>query len=89
VGNPREDWRCPWPLEAEPLSVVEQVVALRVVVRVDGTVASSEVVSDPGYGFGAVAAACARRQRFSPATDGAGRPIPATSPLIHVTFTRR
>jgi protein TonB len=88
VGPPRRDWDCPWPAEAAALSVDEQFVVVRAVVRADGTVASAQLISDPGYGFGEVALACARKQRFPAATDDDGRPITATSPPIHVRFTR-
>ena len=88
VGRPRQDWDCPWPREAEALSIDEQFVVIRAVVRADGSVSSADVVSDPGYGFGQIALTCAREQRFPPATDDAGRPILATSPPIRVRFTR-
>lgn len=88
VGLPRRDWNCPWPAEADALSIHEQVVVLRAVVRPDGSVASAELIADPGYGFGRIALTCARRQRFPPATDEHGRPITATSPPLRVRFTR-
>lgn len=88
VGPPRRDWDCPWPAEADALSIDEQFVVIRVVVRADGAVGSAELISDPGYGFGGIALACARQQRFPAATDDDGRPITATSPPIRVRFTR-
>jgi protein TonB len=89
VGAPRNgDWGCPWPPEAEGLGLDEQIVVLRAVVRADGSVASVALSSDPGFGFGPVAIACARRQQFSPATDEQGRPVLATSPPIRFRFTR-
>ena len=88
VGAPRREWDCPWPAEADALSIHEQFVVIRAVVRADGTVASADLISDPGYGFGAVALACAREQRFRAATDDDGRPITATSPPVRVRFTR-
>lgn len=88
VGLPATEWSCPWPREAEALSLDEESVLLRVVVRPDGGVASAALVSDPGHGFGAVALACARAQRFPPARDEAGQAITATSPPIRVKFTR-
>lgn len=89
VGAPRRDWDCPWPGQADALSIDEQFVVIRAVVRADGKVARAELISDPGYGFGAVALACARQQRFSAATDDNGVPIVATSPPIRVRFKRR
>ena len=88
VGPPRRNWDCPWPAGATALSIKEQFVVIRAVVRADGAVASAELISDPGYGFGEIALACARQQRFPAATDDDGRPITATSPPIRVKFTR-
>jgi protein TonB len=88
VGQPAREWNCPWPHEADALSVDEQTVVIRTVVRADGTVASAELLSDPGYGFGQMSLACVRKQRFVPAADEEGRPITATSPPIRVRFTR-
>lgn len=88
VGPPARDWDCPWPAEAGALSIDEQFVVIRAVVRENGTVTSAELISEPGYGFGEVALACVRRQSFPPATDDDGRPITATSPPIRVRFTR-
>ncbi len=88
VGQPAREWSCPWPHEADALSVDEQTVVIRTVVRADGTVASAELLSDPGHGFGESSLACVRRQRFLPAADEEGRPITATSPPIRVRFTR-
>jgi protein TonB len=88
VGLPRRDWDCPWPARATALSIREQFVVIRAVVRADGVVASAELISDPGYGFGEIALACARQQRFPPATGDDGHPITATSPPIRIKFTR-
>jgi len=88
VGAPRRNWDCPWPAEADALSINEQSVVLRALVRADGTVASAELLADPGHGFGQAALACVRRQRFPAATDHDGNPITATSPPIRVRFTR-
>jgi protein TonB len=88
VGLPAHDWRCPWPDEAEAAAFDEQTAVIRVSVEADGRVTRTELVSDPGLGFGRVAQECARRQRFSAATDAHGRPVPARSPPIRVKFTR-
>ncbi|ACY14568.1 energy transducer TonB [Haliangium ochraceum] len=82
------DWSCPWPRAADVLSIDEQVVLLRLVVRADGSVASATTLSDPGYGFAEAALQCARSHRFQPATDAAGEPVLSTSPPIRVTFVR-
>jgi len=83
-----ETWPCPWPSEAEPLPIDEQAVVIRVVARLDGTVESVTVVSDPGHGFGEAAAHCAKRTRLLPARASNGEPVRATSPPIVVRFTR-
>jgi len=83
-----EDWRCPWPHDAEAEQIDEQVAVVKVVVRTDGSAVSARIVRDPGHGFGAAAIECALRTRFTPAADGAGRPIQAESPPVRVRFTR-
>jgi protein TonB len=88
VSLEEQDWRCPWPREAEAEDISEQVALLRVVVRADGTVESASVLRDPGHGFGPAALACALRTRFSPSRDRDGRPIRSQSPPIRVRFTR-
>lgn len=88
VGQPARELSCPWPREADALSVDEQTVVISAIVRPDGTVASAELLSDPGYGFGQISLACVRKQRFVPAADEDGRPITATSPPIRVRLTR-
>jgi protein TonB len=82
------EWRCEWPASAVNEEIYEQFVVLRVVVAADGKVENATVVTDPGYGFGDAAVACALRTRFSPALDADGKPIRATSPSIRVRFTR-
>ena len=81
-------WSCAWPDEAISLPLDEMTATIRVTVRADGTVESSEVVQDPGDGFAAAALRCARATRFTPATDPEGRPIRAASPPIRVHFYR-
>jgi protein TonB len=83
-----EDWRCPWPREAEAEQIDEQVAVVRVVVRTDGTVASARIVRDPGHGFGPAAVDCALRAQFTAAADAAGHPVQAESPPVRVRFTR-
>lgn len=88
VGLPAREWPCPWPREADALSGKAQTVVIRVVVRPDGSVASADLVSDPGFGFGRAALACARTQAFEPARDREGQPVTATSPPVRIGFTR-
>jgi protein TonB len=88
VGLADEDWRCPWPHDAEAEKIDEELAVVRVVVRTDGTAVSARIVRDPGHGFGAAAIECALRTRFTPAADAAGRPVQAESPPVRVRFTR-
>jgi len=88
VGLASQSWSCPWPSEADPLPIDEEIVVIRVVVRPDGTAESVAVVSDPGHGFGDAAARCAMRTRFTPALGPNGELVRATSSPIRVRFTR-
>lgn len=81
-------WRCPWPAGALDADIYEQAVVIRVEVGVDGRARRVRLVDDPGLGFGDAARACALKTRFSPALDGEGDPVLATSPPIRVRFTR-
>jgi len=81
-------WNCPWPAEADAQQVNEQIVVLRVSVLPDGRADNVDVLSDPGFGFGAAARLCALRTRFEPARDPAGQMITALSPPIRVHFFR-
>ena len=88
VGLASQSWSCPWPSEAVPLSIDEETVVIRVVVRPDGTAESVAVVADPGHGFGQAAASCAMRTLFAPARADGGEPVRAISAPIRVRFTR-
>jgi len=88
VSLPSDRWSCPWPSEAEPLSIDAQTVVIRVIARSDGTVEAVTVLSDPGHGFGEAASSCARRARFLPARASNGQAVRAPSPPILVRFSR-
>jgi len=81
-------WSCPWPAEADAQQVNEQTVILRATVGADGRADHVDVLSDPGFGFGAAARLCALRTRFEPAHGAAGQPLAALSPPIRVHFFR-
>jgi protein TonB len=81
-------WSCPWPAEADARQVDEETVVLRAAVSRDGRVEHVDVVSDPGFGFGAAARVCALATRFEPARDAAGQATAALSPPIRVHFFR-
>ena len=88
VSLDQSAWNCPWPAEADAQQVNEQTVVLRATIRADGRAASVEVLTDPGFGFGAAARLCALRTRFEPAHNPSGLPIAAPSPPIRVHFFR-
>ncbi|MBC7794411.1 MAG: energy transducer TonB [Clostridia bacterium] len=81
------DWSCPWPHEADIAEVNRESAVLRVVVDTAGRATSAVIVKDPGLGFGAAAADCARQARFVPAKDAAGKPVLSES-SIRVRFER-
>jgi len=81
-------WSCPWPAEADAEQVNERTVVLRVRVQPDGRAQTVDVLSDPGFGFGAAARACALATRFEPARNPDGQPIAALSAPIRVHFYR-
>lgn len=88
VSLDQSAWNCPWPAEADAEQVNEQTVVLQASVGADGRADKVDIVSNPGFGFGAAARLCALRTRFEPARDVAGQPIPAQSPSIRVHFFR-
>lgn len=75
-----------YPSEADADS---GAVTLTVVVRADGAVSSSAVVSESpaGQGFGKAARACLQRKRFEPSLDRAGTPVAAAT-TIKLRFVR-
>ena len=84
AGLTSRDWRCPFPPEADTAQVDEAVVSIEVAVKADGTPASVRILSDPGNGFGRMAYQCAMRQRFTPALDLDGNPVPGVvRPPVH------
>lgn len=88
VSLTSEQWHCPWPAAALAQDLYEQFVIVRAWVRADGSVERASVLSDPGYGFGAAAVACALHTRFNPARNARGEALRALSPPIRVRFTR-
>lgn len=81
------DWGCSALFPANA-SRDEAWVSVVVTVRPDGTPESVAIASDPGEGFGAAARACALRQRFEPARDPEGAPVPGRTAPVRVHFTR-
>jgi periplasmic protein TonB len=82
------EWSCAWPNTAAGDVTNEQSVLIKVEVDGDGRVLDAKIVRDARRGFGEAAIQCAKRTRFVPAKDGAGRPLRAWSPPIEVRFFR-
>lgn len=88
-ARPRDaDWDCPWPRAADALEIDKESATVRAQLDARGRVQSVQIVHDPGHGFGAAAAECARRSRFVPARDVDGHRVPSRTPPIRVRFTR-
>ena len=64
------------------------VVKVAAAVRADGTPVAIQVVSDPGYGFGAAAQACAMRHTYVPSRDEAGHTADGPTLPFAVHFDR-
>lgn len=90
VSLAQAEWSCPWPAEADALLVDHQTVVIRVTVRASGGIDHVEVLSDPGYGFGAEARRCALQNQalFLAARNAAGDPVTGVSVPIRVHFDR-
>ncbi len=80
-------WLCPWPKEAEA-EMRHMTVQIAADVRADGAPQSIRVMTDPGYGFGAAAQACAMRHTYVPSRDSAGREADGATMPFAVHFDR-
>ena len=83
-----KDWNCPFPPEADSDQIDQAFPTIQVAVRADGTPERVTVLSDPGHGFGRAATKCAMMQRFDPALDRDGNPIPGLTKSLRVRFER-
>jgi len=80
-------WACPFPPAADAAGIDLAVVQLKIRVSGRGTLGEVDVLADPGHGFGAAARRCAAGQRFVPALDRNGAPVPGEI-VVRVRFTR-
>lgn len=87
VGLVNQDWHCPFPPEADTDQIDEARVELEISVSAEGAPVKVRVLSDPGHGFGREASRFAMRERFKPALDHEGNPIPGTK-RVSVHFSR-
>ena len=82
------DWRCPFPEEADAEAQNSAVVQIIVTVNPSGSPVQVRVLSDPGFGFGRAARTCALRERYTPSLDRTGQPIQGQTTPINVRFSR-
>jgi periplasmic protein TonB len=81
------EWTCPWPREADETDIDEQIAIVKVTISVGGRCEKVTVIRDPGHGFGAQAARCAKEAAFLPALDAHGNPTEGSA-AIRVRFVR-
>jgi protein TonB len=79
--------RCPFPAEADAEQVDEAAVGIEVKVSVDGRAENVAVTRDPGHGFGREARKCALREKYAPALNVDGSPIPGVY-RVNFRFSR-
>ena len=79
--------RCPFPAEADAEQVDEAKVSIEVHVGVGGRAETVAVTSDPGHGFGREARKCALREKYEPAWNVDGQPVPGVY-RVNFTFSR-
>ncbi len=87
VGLVNQDWHCPFPPEADTDQIDEARVELEISVSADGAPVKVRILSDPGHGFGREASRFAMRERYKPALDHDGNPIPGVK-RVSVHFSR-
>jgi len=84
----RGAWSCSHLFPSDPGAPNAASVMIVVTVRPDGSPKAIQVTSDPGFGFGGAARACALGQSYLPALDRSGAPILSVTPPIAVRFSR-
>lgn len=82
------NWNCRWPQAAAALESHEERVLVEVSIDRRGRIRSAKVIRDPGFGFGAEALRCARKQRYRPARDARGQAVGPRKILLGVNFQR-
>ncbi|MEM6787778.1 MAG: energy transducer TonB [Myxococcota bacterium] len=70
---------CRFPKEANLKGISMATVILRVKVASDGRAERVWVMSDPGQGFGRMAAMCSCVKHYRPAKSATGKPVAATA----------
>jgi protein TonB len=82
ISNKANLERCPFPAEADAEQIDEAAAGVEVKISADGRAETVSVYQDPGHGFGREARKCALRERYSPALNVDGAPIPSTYRLL-------
>ena len=82
------DAECAFPRAADPAKIDAAVVAIRVLVKADGSPQMAQTLEEPGFGFGAAAIRCAMARTYEPATDDNGNAIDGWTPPIRIVFRR-
>ncbi len=78
---------CAFPQEADAKDIDRALVMLQVDVSASGAAESVKITTDPGFGFGAAAKACAMTWTYEPARDEQNRTTRSSFPL-RVRFDR-
>jgi hypothetical protein len=79
---------CAFPNAADAAKIDTAVVAIRVLVKADGSPQKVQTVEEPGSGFGPAAIRCAMARTYEPATDDNGNAIDGWTPPIRIVFRR-
>lgn len=88
LPDPKTPWDCSFPPEADKDKIDQAAVTVVVHVGANGTAEKVDVPNDPGYGFGAAAAKCAIRRKYTPPNDEQGKPKAGRTPPIRIRFMR-
>lgn len=83
-----KNWSCRWPSSALSLSSHRESAVVKLRIDARGQVVQAKVLQDPGFGFGAEAVHCAKKQRFHPARDSQGKRTGPASLTVRVRFRR-
>jgi periplasmic protein TonB len=82
------EWKCPFPAEADAEQIDDAYVTVQVTVGPDGHAKQVAIVNDPGHGFGREARACAMRETYNAPLDAAGSPITGQTKPFRIHFER-
>jgi hypothetical protein len=81
------DWSCPFPPESDRAKVDSAAVVLKVIVDAIGHATAVTIMTDPGYGFGEAARACAATATYDPGREADGGAVTSVL-MMRVRFER-